>query len=240
MKIVAGKRVLVAGGTRGIGRATALALARAGARVVVCYRSDKTAAEEVAAELRLIGPGHRVVRSDVTDEQRTARLIGVCRDTLVGLDVLVNNVGVDGAAPVDRLSACEWRRVIDTDLTAAYLVTRAALPLLSPGASVINIGASAALRGRPAAAHYTAAKSALIGLTRSLAKELGPRGIRVNLVAPGVIAADLPVEVRNRLRAMTALDRLGTPDDVAKAVLFLASDLSAYISGVTLHVDGGM
>lgn len=132
MKIVAGKRVLVTGGTRGIGRATALALARAGARVVVCYRSDKTAAEEVAAELRLIGPGHRVVRSDVTDEQRTARLIGVCRDTLVGLDVLVNNVGVDGAAPVDRLSACEWRRVIDTDLTAAYLVTRAALPLLSP------------------------------------------------------------------------------------------------------------
>lgn len=240
MKIVTGKRVLVTGGTRGIGRVTALTLARAGARVVVCYRSDRAAAEEVAAELRLIGPGHRVVRSDVTDERRTAHLIDVCRDTLVGLDVLVNNAGVDGMAPVDRLSADEWHRVIDTDLTAAYLVTRAALPLLSPGASVINIGASAAMRGRPAAAHYTAAKSALIGLTRSLAKELGPRGIRVNLVAPGVVASDLPTEIRSRLRAMTALDRLGTPDDVAKAVLFLASDLSAYISGVTLHVDGGM
>ncbi|MCG5219145.1 SDR family oxidoreductase [Streptosporangium sp. KLBMP 9127] len=241
---IPGSRILLTGGTRGIGLATALALAGAGARLVTCYHGDESAAKELAAELDAIGGGHRVVQADVTNAHDVARLIDVCAATLGGLDVLVNNAGVDGVAPLAGLSPAEWHRVIEVDLTAVYLVTQAALPLLSARSSVINLGASAALRGRPGSAHYTAAKAALVGLTRSLAKELGPRGIRVNIVAPGVVdtgpGGGPPPEVRDRLRAMTALGRLGTPEEVAGAVLFLAGDLSGYISGITLNVDGGI
>ncbi|MFE0155621.1 SDR family NAD(P)-dependent oxidoreductase [Nonomuraea sp. NPDC059007] len=237
---ISGRRVLLTGGTHGIGQASALALARAGARVVTCYRADTVAAKSLAETLDSIGAGHQVVQADITDEGDVARLIKLCRDTMSGLDVLVNNAGVDGSAALPELTVTEWRRVIDLDLTAVYAVTQAALPLLSAEASVINLGASVAVRGRAASAHYTAAKAALIGLTRSLAKELGPGGVRVNVIAPGVVDDALPGHVRQRLQAMTALGRLCTPQDVAGAVLFLAGDLSKYITGITLNVDGGM
>jgi 3-oxoacyl-[acyl-carrier protein] reductase len=237
------KRVLVTGGTRGVGQATVRALAAAGARVVTCYHGDRAPAQDLLAELN--GDGrHRVVRADVTDEADAARLIDTCRDALGGLDVVVNNVGVDGQVAFADLTDAEWHRIIDTNLTGCFLVTRAAVPVLSDGGSVINIGASVALRGRVNGAHYTASKAALIGLTRSLAKELGRRGIRVNTIAPGLIetqpGAGLPPPVVARIRAMTSLGSLGTPTDVAGAVLFLASDLSNYVTGVTLNVDGGM
>ncbi|GHF28087.1 SDR family NAD(P)-dependent oxidoreductase [Streptomyces morookaense] len=239
-----GKRILVTGGSRGIGRATALALAEAGASLVVTYRDDTTAAAAVADRLRETGTPHRMVRADLTDTDAVAGLARTCREAFGGLDVLVNNAGVHGHAPLGTLDLAEWRRLVDTDLTSMFLVTQACLPLLADSASVINIGASAALRGRAGAAHYTAAKAGVIGLTRSLCKELGPRrGIRVNTVAPGVISAgeaDLPPQVEQQVRGMTALGRLGTPADVAGAVLYLAGDLSRYVSGVTLNVDGGM
>jgi 3-oxoacyl-[acyl-carrier protein] reductase len=238
------KHVLVTGGSRGIGRATTLAFARAGAHVVACFRHDGEVAAELARELKEIDDTHEVVRADVTRPEDVARLMDICRLVLGGLDVVVNNAGTDGQAPLGELAGSEWHRVVDTDLTAAYLVTQAALPLLVPGASVVNIGASVALRGRPGSAHYGAAKAGLIGLTRSLCKELGPRGIRVNTVAPGVIetepSAGLPLELRAQIRAMTPIGRLGTPEDVAAAVIFLAGDPSRHVSGVTLNVDGGL
>jgi 3-oxoacyl-[acyl-carrier protein] reductase len=239
-----GRRVLVTGGSRGIGRVTTLAFARDGADVVTCSRHDDEDAANLARVLKDAGDTHRVVRADVTRPEDVERLMESCRLALGGLDVVVNNAGAHGQAPIDRLDRDEWRRVLDTNLTSAYLVTQAALPLLGPGASVVNIGASVALRGRPATAHYAAAKAGLIGLTRSLCKELGPRGIRVNTVAPGVVetepGAGLPPEVHAQLTAMTPLGRLGTPEDVADVVLFLAGDGARHVSGVTLNVDGGM
>ncbi|MGW5779965.1 SDR family NAD(P)-dependent oxidoreductase [Streptomyces sp. NPDC003863] len=241
---LAGKRVLVTGGTRGIGRTTALAFARAGARVVVCSRTAGADADSLVRELKETGDGHLVVRADVTTGPGAAELAERARESLGGLDALVNNVGVDGQVWFGELPEDEWHRVMDANVTSAYLVTQAALPLLADGSSVVNVGSSVALRGRVRGVHYTASKAALIGLTRALCKELGPRGIRVNTVAPGLTetepGAGLPPEAVTRIVGMTALGRICRPEDVAGAVLFLAGDTSAYISGVTLNVDGGV
>ncbi len=205
---------------------------------------DDGAADGLARELKELGDSHRVVQADVTTAAGAATLATACQETLGGLDVVVNNVGVDGQAHLAELTAQEWQRVIDANLTSCFLVTQAALPLLGEGGSIVNLGASVGLRGRAGAAHYGASKAALLGLTRSLAKELGGRGIRVNTVAPGVIetepGAGPPPAVRARLSAMTALGRLGTSADVTAVVVFLASDASQYVTGVTINVDGGM
>ncbi|MFI0349046.1 SDR family NAD(P)-dependent oxidoreductase [Actinomadura sp. 9N407] len=238
---LAGKRVLVTGGTRGIGRETVLGFARAGARVVACGR---TAADDLARELKEQDGAHRVVQADVTDADEVAGLAAVCRKELGGLDVVVNNVGADARGRFDELTEEEWQRVIDTNLTGAFLVTRAAIGLLADHGSIVYVGAVAGTRGRPESAHYGASKTALTGLARSLAKELGRRGVRVNTVAPGVIVtgpgSGPPPPVAEIIRGMTALGRLGTSADVAAAVLFLAGDASRYISGATINVDGGL
>ncbi|MCP2341091.1 SDR family NAD(P)-dependent oxidoreductase [Actinomadura rupiterrae] len=238
------RRVLVTGGTRGIGLATVRALVREGARVVTCYHRDQAAAGALAAEFSGAAEPPRIVRADVTDPAALERLAASCAEELDGLDVVVNNVGVDGSAPLAQLERAEWDRVLRTDLTGCYLVVQAVLGLLGEGASIVNVGASGALRGRPAAAHHGAAKAALIGLTRSLAKELGPRGIRVNTVAPGPVhdpdAPSLPPRALAGIRGMAALGRLAEPRDVADAVLYLAGDGARCVSGVTLNVDGGM
>lgn len=241
---LAGKRVLVTGGTRGIGRETVLAFARAGARVVTCNRSPGEAADSLARELKDLGDSHRVVQADATDPAGAAALADACAEALGGLDVVVNNVGVDGRSALDELTTDEWHRVIDANVTSCFLVTQATLGVLADGGAVINIGSAVGLRGRPHSAHYGASKEAIIGLSRSLAKELGRRGIRVNTVVPGVIEtepdAGLPSEVADIIRGMTALGRLGSCADVAAAVLFLASDAARYISGASINVDGGM
>ena len=257
-----GKRALVTGGSRGIGRATTLALARAGATVVACHRCDDRAAADVAEKLASIGESHRVVRADVTSARDVSRLLGVCRDVLAEprditatLDVLVNNAGVDGVVPFESLTGEEWEQMLATDLTSVRRVTREALPLLRRGSSVVNIGAAAATRGVPGRVHYGAAKAGVSGFTRALAKELGPRGIRVNTVAPGIVDTEgtasrngdgrstghgPPPALRAHIASMTALGRLATPDDVAGVVVFLASRLSSYVTGATVGVDGGI
>lgn len=238
-----GRRALVTGGTGAIGRSVVRALAREGAGVVVAYRSDGEPVRTLGGELAEAGVPHRLVRADLTEWEQVQALAEACRAELGGLDVLVNNAGVHGRAEFGALPEHEWHRVVDTDLTSQFMVLQACLPMLTDGASVINVGASAAFRGMPGGAHYTAAKAGVVGLTRSLAKEWGPRGIRVNTIAPGVIAApgeDLPPPLRQRVERMTALGRLGTPDEVAGAVLFLAGELARYVSGTTLTVDGGI
>jgi 3-oxoacyl-[acyl-carrier protein] reductase len=241
---LSGKRVLVTGGTKGIGRATVLAFARAGAGVVAVHRSASEDAASLTRELKEIGGRFRLVQADVTSKAGVAEIAEAVRDELGGLDAVVNNVGVDGHVTFGDLDEVEWHRVVDHNVTSAYLVTQAVLDLLADGASVVNVGSSVALRGRVLGVHYTASKAALIGFTRALCKELGPRGIRVNTVAPGLTetepGAGLPPAAVERIVGMTALGRICQPEDVAGAVLFLAGDTSRYISGTTINVDGGV
>jgi 3-oxoacyl-[acyl-carrier protein] reductase len=188
--VLDGKKVLVTGGSRGIGRAIVLALAGAGADVMTCYRTEGEAVDSLARELKNTTGDHHLIRADVSDQDDLARLIDEAGQRYGRLDALVNNAGVISHIPFAELSLQEWRRVLDNNLTAPFEVTQRALPLLPEGASVVTIGSRVATIGIPLRAHYTAAKSGLIGLTRSLAKELGGRGIRVNVVAPGPIETE--------------------------------------------------
>lgn len=243
-----GATALVTGGTRGVGRGITLALARAGADVIACGRRDSEAAASLERELKQIGGSHQVRFADLAEPQQIAGLLDEVATTTDRLDVLVNNAGAISHVPYGELDLAEWRRVVDTNLTAAHLVIQHALPLLGDGSSVISIGSKSAEVGIPLRAHYTATKAALRGLTRSLAKEFGSRGIRFNVLALGVIETEalheMPAEQREELvrrySDKTALGRLGTPDDVAGAVLFLASDLARYVTGATVAVDGGI
>jgi 3-oxoacyl-[acyl-carrier protein] reductase len=243
-----GKHALVTGGSRGIGRAITLGLARHGATVMACYRNGGEAVDSLDKELEQIGGDHRLVPADVAAPEAVEELTEECRERFGALDVVVNNAGVTSRAPIAQLPLAEWQRVMDINLTGAFLVTQKALPLMGPGGSIVNIGSRAARAGMPAGSHYTATKAGLVGLTRSLAKELGPRGIRVNVVAPGVIDTgeeqNAPPEAQAAIAARTgglsALGRRGSPDEVAGAVVFLASDLSTYLTGATIDVDGGI
>ncbi|TJZ52140.1 SDR family oxidoreductase [Streptomyces piniterrae] len=243
-----GKKLLVTGGTRGIGRGIVLAAARAGADVLTCYRQESEYVESLRRELKEAGGDHHVIRADIGEIAEVDRLVEEAGNRYGRLDGVVNNAGTITHIPFAELPADEWARVIDTNLTASYRVIQQALPLLGPGGSVVNIGSRGAAAGIPLRAHYTAAKAAVIGLTRSLSKELGGKGIRVNVVAPGVIEteafADMPAERAEGLRATysqkTALARLGTVEELAAPVLFLLSDLSAYVTGETINVDGGI
>jgi glucose 1-dehydrogenase/3-oxoacyl-[acyl-carrier protein] reductase len=241
---LAGKRALVTGGTRGIGRAIALGLATAGAHVVVSHVQESEAAESLRHELKETGGHHLLVIADAADPEQITALLAAAGEHLGGLDILVNSVGTISHVPYAQLSIADWTSVLTTNLTATHLVTQGALPLLGDSGSVINIGSGAGLVGVPLRAHYTAAKTGLIGLTRSLSKEIGSKGIRVNLVSPGVIetdhAAGMPPAARAAYTNRIPLGRLGTAEEVAAVVLFLASDVSSYVNGATFTVDGGI
>ncbi|MEH1123009.1 SDR family NAD(P)-dependent oxidoreductase [Micromonospora sp. CPCC 206061] len=243
MRTLAGRTAVVTGGTRGIGRAVSLTLAGAGATVLAGYRADEAAAAETERLLKEHGEGHRTVRADLADPSSAVGFGEECQ-ALGRVDILVNNAGIDAAALFDEVTTSEWQDVLDTNLAAAYRVTQAVLPLLGRGASVVNVGAAVALRGLATRTHYGAAKAGVVGFTRALAKELGPMGVRVNAVAPGVVEteplAGLPEQIYDRLRAATAFDRLATPAEIAGVVLFLASPLAGYVTGSVVTVDGGI
>lgn len=244
-----GKKALVTGGTRGVGRGIVLELARAGVDVVTCYRRESEYVASLERELKATGGNHRVLRADLTKPEETARLLEHTREAFGDrLDLLVNNAGAISHIPYAELSLEEWQRIITTNVTAAHLVIQHALPLLGEGSSVVSIGSKAVEAGIPLRSHYTATKAALVGLSRSLAKEFGGQGIRFNVVALGVIETenfhDMPEEQRElltqRYGAKTALGRLGKPEEVAGAIMWLASDLSRYVTGNTIGVDGGI
>ena len=243
-----GRKALVTGGTRGIGRGVVLALARAGADVVTCYRQESDAVDSLERELKETGGNHHVVRADVAQPSQIEELVGVCEDRFGKLDVVVNNAATVSHIPHEKLPLEEWERTLATNLTAVHLVVQHALPLLSEGSSVIGISSKSIEVGIPLRAHYTATKAALHGLNRSLAREHGGRGIRFNVLSLGMIATealdDLPSERREefvkRYTEKTSIGRLGTPDDVAGGVLWLASDASRYVTGAIIPVDGGI
>ncbi|MZD07786.1 SDR family oxidoreductase [Streptomyces sp. SID5785] len=244
-----GKKALVTGGTRGVGRGIVLALARAGVDVVTCYVHPSDYVTSLEKELQETGGDHHVLRADLSKPEEIASLLEQVR-TLHGdrLDLVVNNAGAISHVPYGELSLDEWQRIVATNLTGAHLVIQHALPLLGEGSSVVSVGSRATEAGVPLRSHYTATKAALVGLNRSLAKEFGGKGIRFNIVALGVIETEnfheLPEDQRRlmseRYGAKTALGRLGKPDEVAGAVMWLASDLSRYVTGNTIGVDGGI
>jgi 3-oxoacyl-[acyl-carrier protein] reductase len=238
-----GKRALVTGGSRGIGRAIVLALAGQGVRVAAAHVRDSDDSAALSAELEQINNGSRTIKADLSDETATQQMVDEVADEFGGIDILVNNAGVVSHAMLD-MDLAEWRRVLDTNLTSIFLVTRAAVPRMPDGSSIINLTSAAAMVGMVARTHYTSSKSGVMGFTRSLCKELGPRQIRVNAVAPGIIDTDqasgLNETQRQRYAGLAALNRLGDGDDVAGATLFLASDLSKFVNGVILNVDGGI
>jgi 3-oxoacyl-[acyl-carrier protein] reductase len=240
---LAGQVALVTGGSRGIGRALAGELAAAGARVAVVAR-DAGRAQAAAAELP--GDGHRGFGCDVADSGAVNELVKTVEAEMGGLEILVNNAGVTEDNLLVRMSDEAWDRVLDTNLKGAFNLIRAAARGMMRRRSgrIINITSVVGITGNPGQANYAASKAGLIGLTKSVARELASRGVLCNAVAPGFIdtemTAALPEAAREGLLAQIALGRLGRPEDVARVVRFLAGPAASYVTGQTLVVDGGM
>ena len=234
---LAGRLALVTGGSRGIGRAIAVELARAGAEVVVGYRTGAAEAEQVAKEI-----GGRALQADLSVPEEAAGLVEAAGD----IDILVNNAGLTRDGLIARMSDEDWRTVIDTNLGGAFATCRAAARgmMKRRSGSIINLTSVVGLHGNPGQTNYAASKAGLIGLTKALARELATRGVRVNAIAPGYIETALtgvlPEAVREAILGNTPLGRLGTPEDVAGAVRFLCSDEASFITGEVLLVDGGL
>ena len=232
-----GRNALVTGGSRGIGRAIALELANAGASVVVGYRSGEEEAEAVAEEA-----GGRAVQADVSDADEATRLVADAGEP----DVLVNNAGLTRDGLLPRMPDEDWRDVIETNLSSVFYTCRAAVrPMMKRRqGAIVNISSVVGLHGNPGQTNYAASKAGIIGLTKALARELGSRGVRANVIAPGYITSRLTDEISEEMRSLmlqnTPLGRLGDPEDVAGAVRFLCSDAAKFITGEVLLVDGGL
>ena len=232
-----GRTALVTGASRGIGRAIAQELAAAGASVVIGYRSGKDEAEALAGEL-----GARAVQADVSSAEDAARLVEEAGD----LDILVNNAGLTRDGLLARMSDDDWRTVIDTNLSSVFYTCRAVTrPMMKKRAgAIVNVSSIVGVHGNWGQTNYAASKAGIIGFTKSLARELGSRGVRANVVAPGYVKTQLtdvlPEEATAAMLQATPLGRLGEPEDVAGAVRFLCSDAAAFITGEVLLVDGGM
>ncbi|MBW3362089.1 MULTISPECIES: SDR family NAD(P)-dependent oxidoreductase [Streptomyces] len=237
------RAALVTGGSRGIGAATALRLAEAGADVAITYVQDREGARAVVAKIEGTGRRGVALRCDAADADTAAGAVHGAADALGRLDVLVNNAGIGVLGPIAALSDAEVERVLAVNVRAAFLACRAAADRLADGGRIISVGtALSRYTGGPGSTLYTMSKSALAGLTRPLARELGPRGITVNLIQPGPVDTDLNPAggpFAEGQRAATALGRFGTADEVASLVAYLASADAAFITGTEVVVDGG-
>jgi 3-oxoacyl-[acyl-carrier protein] reductase len=242
-----GKTALVTGGSRGLGRAIALAFATQGADVAVNYRGNAEAADEVAGRITSMGRRAVTVQGD-TSEGRDAceAIVKSALDALGSVDILVNNAGITRDNLLMRMDAEEWEAVIDTNLGGPFWMTRAiSRPMMKARSGrIINMSSAAGRMGNPGQANYAAAKAGLIGLTKTTARELASRGITCNAIAPGLIetdlTADLPAAATEALTSMTPLGYVGTVDDVAAAAVYFASDEARYVTGQVLGVDGGI
>ncbi len=241
-----GRTALVTGGSRGIGRAVVEALARSGARVAFVYQSNAQAAQQLVSELagsKMTAAAHQV---DVRDKEAADSLVGKLVEEWGRLDILVNNAGIIRDGLLATMSADQWRDVLETNLTSVFNFCQAVTrPMMSARyGRIVNMSSVAAEFGNKGQANYAASKGGVEGFTRCLAKELASRGVTVNAVAPGFIETDMTAAVRNaaeaEIKKAIPARRLGKPDDVAQAVLFLAGENASYITGQVLKVDGGL
>ena len=241
-----GRVALVTGGSRGIGAAVCAELGAAGAEVVVNYAAAAGRAEQVCAQIRGAGGTAHAISGDVSTPDGAAGLVAQVESEVGPVAVLVCNAGITRDNLIMKLSDDDWRSVIDTNLGGAFYTCRAAArPMLKRRAgAIVMISSVVGVHGNAGQTNYAASKAGMIGLTKSLAKELGSRGIRVNAIAPGYISTALtdalPQEARDAILAQTPLARLGDPGDVARAVRFLVSDAAAFVTGDVLAVDGGL
>ncbi|MGG4496818.1 3-oxoacyl-[acyl-carrier-protein] reductase [Brevibacillus reuszeri] len=244
--MLAGKTALVTGASRGIGRAIALKLAEAGANVVVNYAGSEAAASETVALIKEMGRDAIMVRANVSSTEDVNEMFKAALDHFGAIDILVNNAGITRDNLLMRMKEEEWDDVIATNLKGVFNCVKAATrPMMKQrSGKIINITSVVGVLGNAGQANYVAAKAGVIGLTKTAARELASRGITVNAVAPGFIdtemTAVLPEDVKAGLVSQIPLARLGQTEDIASVVLFLASDAANYMTGQTLHVDGGM
>ena len=241
-----GKVALVTGASRGIGRAIALALAAQGADVAVNYAGSEAAAKEVAAEIEAMGRKAFVIQADIASTEASTAMVDAVVKEFGRIDVLVNNAGITRDGLLMRMKEEDWDAVITTNLKGVFNCTKATIKYMmkQKSGSIVNISSIVGVMGNAGQANYCAAKAGVIGFTKATAKEVAARGIRVNAIAPGFIKTDMTSVLSEKVvEAMLAgipLNRLGETEDIAKAVLFLASSDANYITGQTLHVDGGM
>ena len=241
-----GKVALVTGASRGIGKSIALLLASRGADIAINYAGNTAGAEQTKAEVEALGRKAILVKTDVADAEACAAMIDEVVKAFGKIDILVNNAGITRDGLLMRMKEADWDAVLTTNLKSVFNCTKAAVKYMMKARSgrIVNISSVVGAMGNAGQANYAAAKAGILGFTKATAKEVAARGITVNAVAPGFIATDmtsvLPEKVVENLKANIPMGRLGDPEDIAKAVAFLVSDEAAYITGQTLHVNGGM
>ncbi|AUJ26716.1 MULTISPECIES: 3-oxoacyl-[acyl-carrier-protein] reductase [Virgibacillus] len=244
--ILTGKNALVTGASRGIGRAIALELAKQGANVAVNYAGSEAKAEAVVSEIQQLGRQAFKIRANVADESEVKAMIKEVASRFGSLDILVNNAGITRDNLLMRMKETEFDEVINTNLKGVFICTKAVTRQMMKqrAGKIINVASIVGVSGNPGQANYVAAKAGVIGLTKTTAKELATRNILVNAVAPGFISTDmtdaLSEEQHKEMLTLIPLQKLGEPEDVAKVVRFLASEDADYITGQTIHIDGGM
>ena len=246
MGLLDGKTALVTGASRGIGKAIALKFAAEGADIAFTYRSQEEAARALQAEIEARGVRAKAYRSDAASFADAHDVVADVKETFGHIDILVNNAGITKDGLMMRMDEAQWDAVIDTNLKSAFNFIHACTPIMARQrcGSIINMSSVVGVSGNAGQCNYSASKAGLIGLSKSIAKEMGPRGIRSNCIAPGFISTDmtgaLPENIRQEWEKQIPLRRGGEPEDVAKVALFLASDLSAYVTGQVINCCGGM
>ena len=242
--MLTGKIALVTGASRGIGEAIALCLARKGADVAVNYSSDEAGAKAVAGKIEKLGRRAIAVRGSVADEEQVREMVIRVKEKFGRIDLLVNNAGIVRDKTLKNMSLEEWNAVIRTNLTGTFQVAKHALEIMPDGGSIVNISSVVGINGNFGQSNYAASKAGIIGVTKSLAKEVARRRIRVNAVAPGFIETEMtkgiPYIRTVIVKMFVPLKRLGTVDDVANVVAFLLSDDASYITSQVIRVDGGL